>query len=298
MKRKVAKNYNFLEHYTYYVPGVADIFILLALLLLGALVGNVISAVFALVLPAEQASEYAMLVSYPVMFIPAMIYASAKSRRNCLYDNGVKLDSSHFGAIGGALCAVLAAVVTLASGFCSDAIISVMPKMPEFLEELLKSMTEGTVWINLLCVSVFAPLFEEWLCRGQVLRGLLSNGVKPVWAIVISAVFFAVIHLNPWQAVPAFLLGCLFGYIYYKTGSLKLTMLMHCVNNTFAVVCGKIDALKDMETWRDVFKGSDYWIVFLACLILIILILRVFARIESPVKGNLDGVPPLFGEQR
>lgn len=297
MKRKVARNFNILDHYTYFVPGGAEIFILLALLILGAIIGNVVSAVFALVLPLDKSLEYAMLVSYPLMFIPPMIYASAKSRRNCLYDNGVKLDSAHFGTVGGALCAFLVVVATIALGVCGDALTSILPKMPEYLEELLKSMTQGTLWINLLSVSVFAPIFEEWLCRGQVLRGLLSKGVKPVWAIILSAVFFAVIHLNPWQAVPAFLLGCLFGYIYYRTGSLKLTMLMHCANNTVAVICSNIDGLKDMETWKDILPGNRYWIVFVACLLLVILILRVFGRIElqSP-KGNSDQVPPMFGE--
>ncbi len=298
MKRKVTRNYNFLEHYTYYVPGTAGIFILLALLLLGALLGNVVSAVFMFVLPSDVALEYSMLLSYPVMFIPAMIYASSKSRRNCLFKEGVKLDSAHFGKPGGALCALLVTVGTLAASFCGDALTSAMPKMPEYLEEILKSMTQGTLWVNLLSVSVFAPLFEEWLCRGQVLRGLLSHGVKPVWAIVLSAVFFAVIHLNPWQAVPAFILGCLFGYVYYKTGSLRLTMLMHCVNNTSAVILSNMDSLKDIENWRDVIPAPDYWVIFLACLLLIVLVVRSFARIElQSAKGNSDTVPPMFGEQ-
>lgn len=298
MKRKVAKNYNFLEHYTYYVPGTAEIFILLAFLLLGALLGNVISAVFMVILPSDVAMEYSMLLSYPVMFIPAMIYASSKSRRNCLFREGVKLNSAHFGKIGGALCALLVTVGTLAASFCADAVTAVMPKMPEYLEEIMKSMTQGTLWVNLLSVSVFAPLFEEWLCRGQVLRGLLSHGVKPVWAIVLSAVFFAVIHLNPWQAVPAFILGCLFGYVYYRTGSLFLTMLMHCVNNTSAVIFSNMDSLRDMESWRDIIPAPGYWVIFLASLLLIVLVVRAFAKIElqSPM-GNSDVVPPMFGEQ-
>lgn len=298
MKRKVARNYNFLDHYTYYVPGVADIFILLALLLLGSLIGNGVSAVFMLFLPQEVAVEYSMLLSYPVMFIPAMIYASSRSRRHCLSENGVKLDSSHFGRTGGALCALLVSLATMALAYCSDAITSVMPEMPEYLKTVLKSLTQGTLWVNLVCVSVFAPLFEEWLCRGQVLRGLLANGIKPVWAIIISAVFFAVIHLNPWQAVPAFLIGCLLGYVYYKTGSLRLTMLMHCVNNTSAVLFGNMDSLKEMESWKDVIPSPDYWVIFLACVLLVIFVVRVFSRIEMQnATGNSDVVPPMFGEQ-
>ena len=226
-----------------------------------------------------------------------MLYASAKSGRNSFNKDGIKLDSSNFSPVGGAACSIVVILATLALGFCTDAITELMPPMPKFLEDILKSMTSGTLWINLLSVSVFAPLFEEWLCRGMVLRGLLGNNVKPVWAIIISAAFFAFIHLNPWQAVPAFLLGLLFGYVYYKTGSLKLTMLMHCTNNTFAVIMSNIPALEDMESWQDVLSAPLYWLIFAACLMLVVLSLMFFKKIPlNKESGNSDSVPCLFSE--
>ena len=297
MARKVERNYNFLSHYTYYVPGVAEMFILLAWLLAGALVGNLIAGLFLLFMDASAATTYGTLVAYPLMFIPAMMYASAKSRARCLNYPGVLLDSNHFAPVQGWLCALLAMAGTLALSFMSDAVASVLPPMPEWLESALSGLTQGNVLINFLMVSIFAPLFEEWLCRGQVLRGLLNNGIKPLWAIVISAVFFAVIHANPWQAIPAFLLGCLFGYVYYRTGSLKLTMLMHFTNNTFALICGHIDALQDVENWQEFLSPQAYWIIFAACAVLLALIVRQFRRIplQSP-KGNCDPAAPLFSE--
>ena len=279
-RRNKPRNYGFLEKFTWYVPGVADMFILLALLLAGALVGSLVALPFVAILGQENASEYVTLISYPIMFIPPMIYASVKSRNNSFTRNGLMLDNNHF---------------TLSAAFCSDAILAYMPDMPAWLEEALTSMTQGTLWINFLCVSIFAPFFEEWLCRGMVLRGLLGNKVRPVWAIVISAVFFAFIHLNPWQAVPAFLLGCLFGYVYYKTGSLKLTMLMHFTNNTFSLVMSNIDAFKDAESWVEVLPGMRYWVIFAACILLLVLIIRAFGRIPlEQESGNMDPVKPLF----
>ncbi|MBQ9660123.1 MAG: CPBP family intramembrane metalloprotease [Bacteroidales bacterium] len=291
------RNYGFLEKFNHYVPGVADMFILLAWLLAGALAGNLISLVCVGAFGQAAGMEYGMLVSYPLMFIPPMLYASIKSRNNSMTRSGLQLDNSHFSPLGGALCALLVTLATLSAAFCSDAILAFMPEMPSWLEEMLKGMTQGTLWINFLMVSIFAPFFEEWLCRGMILRGLLGNQVKPVWAIVISAVFFAFIHLNPWQAVPAFLLGCLFGYVYYKTGSLKLTMLMHFTNNTFSLVMSNIDAFKDVESWLDVLPGMRYWVLFFGALLLLVLIVRAFSRIpQEQDAGNLDPVKPLFEE--
>lgn len=295
--RRKPKNYSFFRNYTYFIPGVGEMFILLALLLLGALLGNIITSLFSLFMEAQTANEYGMLISYPVMFIPVMMYTGIKSGRNSCKADGIKLDSSHFKPVGGVACALIAAVATIALGFCVDAANNVLPKMPEQLEKLLESLTSGTLWINILMVSVFAPFFEEWLCRGMILRGLLHNKIKPVWAIIISAAFFAVIHLNPWQAVPALLLGGMFGYVYYKTGSLKLTMLMHCVNNSFAIIINKIPALEGIDNWMDVFSKPVYWIIFTACAIIAALAVLAFKKIPLiKSTGNSDAVRSLFAE--
>ena len=295
VRRAKPRNYGFLEKFTYFVPDVREMFILLALLLAGAFLGGLVQFPFLAILGREAGMEYAMLASYPLMFIPPMLYASIKSRNNSFTKSGLLLDNRHFSPLGGALCALLVILATLSAAFCSDAILAYMPEMPSWLEEALSSMTQGTLWVNFLCVSIFAPFFEEWLCRGMILRGLLGNKVKPVWAIVISAVFFAFIHLNPWQAVPAFLLGCLFGYVYYKTGSLKLTMLMHFANNTFSLVMSNIDAFKDVESWVEVLPGMRYWIIFAAAILLLVLIIQAFRKIPlDRAQGNLDPVKPLF----
>ncbi|MCQ2168467.1 MAG: CPBP family intramembrane metalloprotease [Bacteroidales bacterium] len=296
MKRKVRNNFNYLSHYTYYVPGVADMFILLVWFLIGVLLGNLATVIFTAILGQSAALDYGMIVAYPLMFIPAMMYASHKSRTGAFTKNGLLVDSSHFGGHG-FVCALLAAAATFCMAFCSDALTSLMPQMPQWLEEALKSMTTGNIWLNFLMVSIFAPIFEEWLCRGMILRGLIGNNVKPVWAIVISSFIFAAIHANPWQAIPAFLLGCLFGYVYYKTGSLRLTMLMHFTNNTVALLLSRIPGLEEAESWKDVFRGSDYWILFAGFILLLILIIRYFSRIPKEcASGNCDSAPCLFDE--
>ena len=297
IKRKV-RSFDIFSGHAYYTPALKGMFALLGLLIVGALFGSLITGVLTLIYGQSFATEYGMLVSYPLMFVPPMMYAGYKSRSNAVFEQGYALDSNHFGKFGGWVCALMAIAAVIATAFMTDFLSAQMPPMPKWLDDALTSMMQGKLWVNLLCVSVFAPLFEEWLCRGMVLRGLLnarkydgSARFAPVWAIVISALFFAVIHANPWQAIPAFILGCLFGYIYYRTGSLKLTMLMHCVNNTVAVICGQIDSLQDMDNWMDVLPARQYWVLFAAFALLVILIVRAFGRIEvqSPA-GNCDPV--------
>ena len=212
---------------------------------------------------------YGILISYPLMFIPAMLYASAKSRLNEYTTEDVPLDRK----IGnGKTTAILIGTVifaTIAAAFAIEPLTYILPAMPEWLEEVMASLLQNTpLWVTLISVSVFAPLFEEWLCRGLIMRGLLRT-MNPASAIAVSAAFFAIIHMNPWQAIPAFCLGLLFGYVYYKTGSLKLTMLMHCANNTMAALCSRIPEFENAETFMDILSPWAYWCIYAACLVII-----------------------------
>lgn len=273
-------NFNYLKNFTWFVPNVPELIILCVWFIVGTLIGNAVSLLFTHFLGTQAATDYGLLVAYPLMFMPPMIYASFKSHSRA-GGRGIELDRSNFKPSGGFLLAVVLSVATLASGIMVDAANKLLPAMPQALKQLMESLTGGNFIINLIMVAVFAPIFEEWLCRGMVLRGLLGNGTRPFRAIIISALFFAIIHLNPWQALPAFVLGCLFGYVYYRTGSLRLTMLMHCVNNTTALVIGHIDSLKDFDNWMDLLGPVHYWIVFAACTLFLALALHTVTKIKS-----------------
>lgn len=293
------KNYDVFSGYAWHVPGVAGMFGLLGWLLVGALLGNLVSGVFVFGM-GQSGLEYATLIAYPVMFIPAMIASRHISNRDMLFENGYAVNSAHFGGRGGWLWGLLCMVATVGAAFCMDLFNSLLPAMPEWLEETLTGMVQGKFWVNFLCVSIFAPIFEEWLCRGMILRGLLnckrsdgSRGFRPVWAIVISAAFFALIHFNPWQAVPAFALGLLFGCVYYRTGSLKLTMLMHFTNNTVALLMGQFSSMDTADTWMDVMPLPAYLALFAFFACFIGWFVRELGKIEMVrPQGNCDELIP------
>ena len=287
-------SYALFPNYNHYVPGYGGMAMLFVMFLIGAVIGNIIVGALALV-SAEFATMYGTVISYPVMFIPPMLYASAHSRRNEYFETGYSLDNCHFGKLGGFRMAVIVSIATVAAAFMADSINTLLPNPPEWFEQTMKMLLEGPVWITLLSVSVFAPVFEEWLCRGLVLRGLLQK-TGPVTAICVSALFFAILHMNPWQALPAFILGLLFGYVYYRTGSLKLTMLMHCVNNTMAVVFSKIPALEEAENFTEVLSPWAYAGVFIACITFVasaLVVLRNIPFAKDGARSNCDEIPPM-----
>lgn len=288
-------SYDLFSNYSHYLPGPGGMLGLFALFILGSLLGSLVSGVFTWAIgPSEAVSQYSLLIAYPISFIPPLLYASARSRRDEYFETGYALDSNNFGARGFFSMAVIVSAATLAAAFVCEPVSAMLPDMPEYLEKALEMTVNGPLWVSLLSVSVFAPLFEEWLCRGLVLRGLMKH-MNPTGAICVSAAFFAVLHMNPWQAIPAFILGILFGYVYYRTGSLKLTMLMHCVNNTFSVLISRVPAFEDAETFMDILRPWEYAVIYIACILMLAsaVVLITGIAVKDRKMGGCDEIAPM-----
>lgn len=105
------------------------------------------------------------------------------------------------------------------------------------LEDVLATEFEGLTHniIGVITISLLAPLLEEVLFRGAI-QGYLMRRHKPWVAIVVAALVFGVFHWNPVQVLYATLLGAVFGWIYYRTGSLLSVIVGHVLNNSIATV--------------------------------------------------------------
>lgn len=297
--RKV-NNYDLYANHAWYVPGVKGMFVLLGLFLVGSLLGGLVIGICGAFVPREIIQDYGELVMYPLSFLPAMVYAAQKSQRNSLFETGYKLNNSHWGPFKGWQMVLITVALSFATMVSADLpnywnfkLTTASPAMKSFYDwvtELLRQMTGGPLWSSFLLTAVFAPIFEEWLCRGMVLRGLLTK-MKPVWAIVVSALFFALIHMNPWQALNAFIIGVVMGYVYYKTGSLWLTMLIHFVNNGTAVILSQIPSLQEVDFWMDMMPRTTYAVLYVLGLVLLAACLMAFRRIPlEQERGNIDTV--------
>lgn len=121
--------------------------------------------------------------------------------------------------------------MTLSVGIVLEPAVEAIP-MPDFVKKLFDQFFKNT-WISFLLIGVFGPILEELLLRGVVLDGLLKN-YSPRFSIIFSAFIFGLIHLNPWQFIPAFVIGLLMGWLYWKTNSLWPCILMHIFNNSLS----------------------------------------------------------------
>lgn len=103
-----------------------------------------------------------------------------------------------------------------------------------FLEQMNSISVDHAAMV--IMVAIFAPLLEEILFRGIILKAMLNKGIKPKKAILFSALIFGAIHGYPWQFLGAFLLGLVLGLVYWKTKSLLMSILLHSFNNFIAAM--------------------------------------------------------------
>ncbi len=125
----------------------------------------------------------------------------------------------------GGIVIFLSEIDNLLRAFAPQRIMQRWDFAPE-LDTLISASWQGPV-----LAIVIAPLTEEIVFRGLILRGLLGRW-KPAAAIATSAVLFAVMHFNPAQTPVALILGVALGWVYYRTRSLGLCMLGHALNNS------------------------------------------------------------------
>lgn len=92
----------------------------------------------------------------------------------------------------------------------------------------------ANLFVYFLSLCVFAPIIEEFLLRGCVIKILKPYGN---WlAIFVSAFFFALLHGNIGQGFGAFFIGVIFGFVAVKTNSILPTIILHSLNNFFPFV--------------------------------------------------------------
>jgi len=92
------------------------------------------------------------------------------------------------------------------------------------------SVPLGVVW---LIVAVTPAICEELYFRGFALSGLRRLG--PVAAIGLSALLFGLAHSSIYRLLPTVVLGVLFGFAVWRTGSIACSILGHALNNGVTV---------------------------------------------------------------
>ena len=153
-------------------------------------------------------------------------------------------------------------------------------------EKMLNVDTFGGLLLNLLVIALIPAIGEELTFRGVLQQGLMRK-MNPHVAIFITAAIFSFIHFQFYGFLPRMFLGLLLGYMFYITGSLWTSILMHFVNNGTAVLLYYLnhkDIINiDPEHFGEV---SISWVVMISLGVTALLVYWSWWQIDYTEKGG------------
>jgi len=133
----------------------------------------------------------------------------------------------------------------------------------------------------LLIVAVVPAIGEELLFRG-VLQKIMVDWIKNYHlAIWVTAILFSALHMQFYGFLPRMLLGAIFGYVFYWSGSLWLPILGHFINNGSVVTLSFFYPEMVNDTEISLFEGNANWIATIFSGVILLGLMLVFKRLNT-----------------
>lgn len=144
--------------------------------------------------------------------------------------------------------------LTLAMWTLMSALVLVAP-MSRWEEAMFNQMMSNGL-VSMVSVCIIAPVLEEMLFRGVILRSFLHQ-YSPRVAIAGSAALFGLAHLNLYQFFVGFLLGLVAGWLYERSRSLWPCILFHAAYNSAVTAIYFLQgSVQESDIWQ---MPALYW---------------------------------------
>lgn len=150
----------------------------------------------------------------------------------------------------------------------------------EAISQTLQAETMGGILPLLITVAVLPAICEEFLFRGTILP-VFRSGYSDRAALILTAILFGVIHLDPWRFFPTAFLGLILGIVQLRCRTMLAPSLIHLLNNAAAVML--LQFLNGVSV-----KESPLFFMTAVSLLLIPVLLRALNGLNSPAASVSD----------
>ena len=170
------------------------------------------------------------------------------------------------------------AIVAVMTGSLASNILCEQLNLTDIIADQMIRMATNP--LGMLTIGLIGPVVEELVFREATLGTMLRNGVTPWATMITSALIFGIVHLNPAQVPFAAIMGLMLAIVYYCTGNIVLTSLLHIINNSVAVVQINLLGEEAKEFTLTQWLGgiTNSWLVFAFCALACLALLIVFWR--------------------
>ena len=135
-------------------------------------------------------------------------------------------------------------------------------------EEVIKLFIgQGSLFSSLMIVALLAAVSEELLFRSVIQKGLIKLFKNAHVAIIVTAFVFSAFHGDFFGFFPRLILGIMLGYMFWMSGSIFPSMLMHFVNNATIVILYYLNTRGFIDIDPENFGSTDNILVIILSLI-------------------------------
>ena len=193
----------------------------------------------------------------------------------------VKFNLKSFGEVSGKTIGL--SIPLILAGMIFINLCSEFLGLPDMMQDTFRAMSRNV--FGIISIAIMAPLVEELLFRGAIQGHLQRKGMKPMYAILIASAVFGIVHMNPIQIPFAFAIGLIFGWLYYRTGSVVPGMIGHFINNSIATIQMALLSEEELNTktieWLG--EGPTYALFAISLAVMIGMFLYLKKRLpEAP----------------
>ena len=150
----------------------------------------------------------------------------------------------------------------------------------DLTERMLQVDSIGGLLVNLVVIALIPAIGEELTFRGVLQQALVKGCKNAHVGIFLSAAIFSFIHFQFYGFLPRMFLGLLLGYLFYYSGSLWTSILMHFVNNGSAVVVAYFEHRNQIGTSVEDFGSTDSPWLLAASLVGTVLLIILCSKIK------------------
>lgn len=159
-----------------------------------------------------------------------------------------------------------------------EAKLKSMHEMYEATSEML--MNGSNLAIGIIIFGLLAAVSEEFLFRSVIQKALVKLFKNAHIGIIVTALIFSAFHADFYGFFPRFILGLMLGYMFWMSGSIWASIIMHFTNNATIVMLYFLNKKEIINIDAESFGSTDSVFVIILSLVVTVAIFVICNRLK------------------
>lgn len=160
-----------------------------------------------------------------------------------------------------------------------EAKLKALHEMYESTSEML--MNGSNLAVGIIIFGLLAAVSEEFLFRSVIQKAFVKLFKNAHVGIIVTAIVFSAVHSDFYGFFPRFVLGLMLGYMFWMSGSIWASIIMHFTNNTTIVMLYFLNKKEVINIDVESFGSTNNAVLIIISLLVTVAIYMVCNRLKN-----------------